>query len=220
MSFANVWNRLMHRPAGPRRHKAHRISAFPGRRFLPQIEILEQRTVLSTWTVTSPADSGDGSLRAVIAAAQSGDQIVFDPSLQGQTITLTSGQLAITKSLDIEGLGADQLAVSGNHASRIFNISGGVTVTIAGLTLTDGLALQIGAQAVGGAIQNVGSTLTVADAVLSNNEARGIGAQGRGGAIGNISGALSVINSQFIHNLARGVAGPGGPLGAGGVGGA
>ena len=112
MSLTNVWKRLMHRPAGPRRRKAHRTAAFPRRWFLPQIEILEQRTVLSTWTVTSPADSGDGSLRAVIAAAQSGDQIVFDDSLEGQAITLTSGQLTIAKSLDIEGLGADQLTVS------------------------------------------------------------------------------------------------------------
>src|SRR6516165_2308198 len=138
MSLTNVWNRMMRRPAMPRRRKAHRTPAFPRRRFLPQIETLEQRTVPSIWTVTSPADSGDGSLRAMIAAAQDGDQIVFDPSLQGQTITLTSGELAITKSLDIEGLGADQLGVSGNHASRIFAISGGVTVTIAGLTVTNG----------------------------------------------------------------------------------
>src|SRR5215471_3610397 len=110
MTLTNVWNRLMHRPTMPRREKAHRTAAFPTRWFRPRLEILEDRTVLSTWTVTSPADSGDGSLRAIIAAAQDGDQIVFDPSLQGRTITLTSGQLAITKSLDIEGLGADKLA--------------------------------------------------------------------------------------------------------------
>src|SRR6516225_3286050 len=102
MSFTNVWNRMMHRPAGARRRKAHRTVAFPRPWFRPRIEILEQRTVLSTWTVTSPADSGDGSLRAMIAAAQDGDQIVFDDSLHGQTIRLTSGQLALTKSLDIE----------------------------------------------------------------------------------------------------------------------
>src|SRR5262245_24647173 len=69
-----------------------RMPARPGQSVLPRLEILEDRTVLSTWTVTSPADSGDGSLRAMIAAAQDGDQIVFHPSLQGQTITLTSGQ--------------------------------------------------------------------------------------------------------------------------------
>ena len=78
MSLTNVWARLMRRPAMPRRRKAHRTPAFPRRRFLPQIETLEQRTVPSIWTVTSPADSGDGSLRAMIAGAQSGDQILFD----------------------------------------------------------------------------------------------------------------------------------------------
>src|SRR6516162_10110626 len=162
MSFTNLWNRLSHRPAGAARHNAHRTGAFPRRWFLPRLEILEDRTVLSTWAVTSPADSGDGSLRATIAAAQDGDQIVFNPSLQGQTITLASGQLALTKSLDIEGLGADKLAVSGNHASRIFDISGGVTVTIAGLTLTDGMV--IGGN--GGGISNAGSILTLAHDVL------------------------------------------------------
>src|SRR6516165_5841274 len=113
MTLTNVWNQLMHRPAMPRREKARRTPAFSGRRFMPHIEILEDRTVLSTWTVTSPADSGDGSLRAMIAAARDGDQIVFDPGLHGQTITLTSGQLALTKSLDIEGSGPDELSISG-----------------------------------------------------------------------------------------------------------
>src|SRR6516164_3713939 len=199
MSFANVWNRLMHRPAGPRRHKAHRISAFPGRRFLPQIEILEQRTVLSTWTVTSPADSGDGSLRAIIAATQNGDQIVFDPSLQGQTITLTSGQLAVTKSLDIEGLGADQLGISGNHASRIFAISGGATVTIGGLTITGGMAL--GAPGQGGGILNASSTLSLSQVVLSGNQTLGgTGGAGQGGAVANIGGGtLMVTDTLFSH---------------------
>src|SRR5262249_10909840 len=159
------------------------------------LEILEDRTVLSTYTVTSPADSGDGSLRAVIAAAQSGDQIVFDPGLRGQTITLTSGELAISKDLDIEGPGADQLAVSGDHASRIFNISGGATVTIAGLTITDGLAA--GALAQGGAILSTGSQVIVANAVLSKNEALGLG--GFAGAIrsGGSGAALTVMHCLF-----------------------
>src|SRR5262245_6901474 len=125
-------------------------------------------------TVSSAADSGPGSLRAAIAAAQSGDTIRFDPRLAGQTITLTGGELAITKSLDIEGLGPDQLTVSGNHASRVFDISGGVTVAIAGLTMTDGLADGSAPvlASTGGAILNFGA-LTLADDVLSNNQAVG-----------------------------------------------
>src|SRR6516162_6413052 len=212
MSLTNVWNRMVRRPAVPRRHKAHRTPALSGRRFLPQIETLEQRTVPSLWTVTSPADSGDGSLRAMIAAAQNEDQIVFDPSLQGQTITLTSGQLSITKSLDIEGLGADKLAVSGNHASRVFSISGGVTVTIAGLTITNGLAL--GAQ--GGGILNDGSALNLSSDILSNNESLGLtGAAGNGGAIRNQAGAhLITADCMFTHNQAVGGTGAAGNGGA------
>ena len=51
---------------------------------------------------------------------------------------LTGGELVINKNLDIEGPGANKLTVSGNHASRVFDIGGGVTVTIAGLTIANG----------------------------------------------------------------------------------
>src|SRR6516165_1256760 len=107
MLLPNLLHRVLRRATSPRRRHTPAKPARPGGSFVPRLEFLEDRTVLSTWTVTNPADSGDGSLRAVIAAAQSGDQILFDPSLQGQTITLTSGELAITQGLDIEGPGAD-----------------------------------------------------------------------------------------------------------------
>src|SRR6266852_4867962 len=120
MSLPNLWSRVLRRSASSRRRqKTLRKPDRQGRSFVPRLELLEDRTVLSTLTVTNPADSGDGSLRTAIAAAQSGDQIVFDTSLKGQTITLTSGPLAISQSIDIEGPVAGQLAVSGNHASRV-----------------------------------------------------------------------------------------------------
>jgi hypothetical protein len=159
------------------------------------------RRIISTLTVTSVADSGDGSLRAVIAAAQSGDKIVFDESLQGQTITLTSGELAITKNLDIEGLGADRLAISGNNASRVFGISSGVTVTIAGLMITNGRV--VGGN--GGGIWNVGSTLTLTHDVLSANEAVGApGGVAEGGGVFNQGGTLTVDHSTFSANVVVG----------------
>jgi hypothetical protein len=140
------------------------------RRFQPRLERFEDRTLLSTLTVLNTKDSGAGSLRAAIAAASSGDTIVFAPSVRQRTITLTSGELSITKSLDIEGPGAAQLTISGNHASRVFDISGGVTVTIAGLSIANGFANSTDG---GGAILNDGSTLTLSNDVLSNNQARG-----------------------------------------------
>jgi hypothetical protein len=79
--------------------------------------------VPSTLTVTNNLDSGTGSLRADIAAAHNGDTIVFAPSLDGQTITLTSGELLIRKNLTIAGPGAGELTVSGNHASRVFEVA-------------------------------------------------------------------------------------------------
>src|SRR6516162_2273361 len=127
-------NRQEHRLRIPR---GSRSLAPQRHRFRPRLEGLEERTVLSTLTVLITLDSGAGSLRDTITSAQSGDTIVFAPSLDGQTITLTSGELAINKSLDIEGPGASKLAISGNNASRLFNISQNqnpVAVTIAGVT--------------------------------------------------------------------------------------
>src|SRR5262249_28477847 len=158
--------------------------------------------------------AGDGSLRGQIAAAQSGDVINFAPGLAGQTITLTNGELAITRSLDIEGPGANQLTVDGNHASRVFDISGGVTVTIAGMTMTDGLANGSAPvlASTGGGILNFGN-LTLANDVLSNNQAvcdggkRPTGRVGAalGGGVANLGTAtLNVSGSAFIHNLVQG----------------
>jgi hypothetical protein len=214
--FLGTWLKAMKRTAaigararqGAKRSRPHRVAL--------RLEALEDRTVPSTLTVTSAADDGSaGTLRAEIAAAVSGDTINFDPSLVGQTITLTSGELAITKSLDIEGLGANQLAISGNGASRVFDISSGVTAAIDDLTISGGRAVGQG-----GGILNAG-TLSLAHVIVSHNQVVGVpGAFAvLGGGIRN-TGALTVSDSEFDHNQAVGPAGaPGGP-GGGGLGGA
>jgi len=171
-------------------------------RIVPQLEALEDRTVPSTLTVTSPADSGSGSLRAEITAANSGDTINFAPSLAGQTITLTNGELPIAKSLDIEGLGANQLTISAVGFSRVFDITAGdASVTLAGLTISGGLDYY------GGGISNVG-TLTVNDCALTGNSA-----YLQGGAIDN-GGVLTVNNSTLSGNVANGSFGGDGKGGA------
>jgi hypothetical protein len=49
----------------------------------------------ATITVTNTNDSGAGSLRQALADADDGDPITFDSALAGQTITLTTTELAI-----------------------------------------------------------------------------------------------------------------------------
>jgi len=132
----------------------------PTARFRPQLESLDDRLVPSTLTVTNAADSGAGSLRADIAAAKSGDTIVFAPSLVGQTITLTSGELSITTGVTIQGPAADQLTVSGNNQSRVFEVNAGQPVVLSGMTITN---------AVGGAIFNH-TALTVTGCTISNSD--------------------------------------------------
>src|SRR5262249_60699607 len=119
-----------------------------------------------------------------------------------------SEQMTINKGLDIEGPGPGLLAVSGNDANRVFNINAGLTVTIAGLTITHGKAG--GSNDGGGGILNVGSTLTLSNDVFSSNKAVG-GTSGSGsnsfggGAITNRSGAaLTISNCSFTCNQAIG----------------
>lgn len=79
-----------------------------------------------TITVTNTADSGPGSLRAAIAAANPGDTINITSM---GTITLGS-PLTISTSLTINGPGAANLAVSGNNLVQVFFVNGGITVTM------------------------------------------------------------------------------------------
>src|SRR5262245_48148705 len=121
------------------RRRGRRLERHPRQGFVPRLEALEDRTVPSTFTVQNLADSGPGSLRQAIldASAQPGDDTIrFAPAARDGTIALTGGQLSITDDLTIDGPGARRLAVSGNDASRVFQIGSGVTVTIADLTIT------------------------------------------------------------------------------------
>src|SRR6516225_11236090 len=157
--------------------------------------------VLSVLTVLNNADSGAGSLRAAIAAAQSGDTIVFDPSLAYETITLSSSPLAISSNLTINGLGANQLAISGNNASQLFTISGSAQVTLTNLTLTGGKSSQGGAILIGGT-----AALTLDSDILSGNQAVGdANNNALGGAVYNSAGAsLTITNTSFVNNQTNG----------------
>ncbi len=97
-------------------------------------------------TVNNTNDSGADSLRAAITNTPSGGTVDFQAGLTG-TITLTSGVLSITQSVNIVGPGAGSITVSGNHNTTVFDIAPSLlnqNVTISGLTITNGSATTNG----------------------------------------------------------------------------
>ncbi len=155
---------------------------------------------MSNIIVTNTNDSGAESLRAAIAAAVKGDSISFAPSLAGQKIVLTSGEIAIPmeKSLVIDGAAAPGLVISGNNSSRIFSVSASATkltdLTVKNLTLVDGKTTERG-----GAINTTDSVkLTVEKVIFSHNTAD----NGGGAIFTSFNSTLSVTDSQFNGNIA------------------
>jgi len=145
----------------------------------------------ATITVTNTNDSGPGSLRQALTIANDGDTIIF--AVTG-TITLTSGGLVIDKSVTISGPGANRLAIDGNQAQGqcVLGVFPGKTVTISGLTVTNG----------GYGICNGEATLTVSNCVVSGNASGGLANNDSnyGGAV-----SLTIANSIISDNSGPGV---------------
>lgn len=175
----------------------------------------------ATLVVTNPADSGPNTLRDRVSTAVAGDTITFSPSLKGQTITLTTGEIRLTRNVTIQGPGAGLLAVSGNNNSRVFAVNSGVTATITGLTLKNGNSpaanggalfnggtLIVGASTItasagsngGGIFNGTGGTLVVYTSTISNNTVAS-GNSG-GGLYNNNGGTLTVLSSTISGNSA------------------
>jgi hypothetical protein len=202
--FHWLWRAAQRKCAGGsvrQRAARTRHTCKPRRSSMPQLLVLEDRTVLSTLTVLNNADSGAGSLLDVLATAQSGDTIVFDPSLVHETITLTSGPIGLINSLTIDGPGANLLAISGNNASQLFTLSGSAQITLASLTLTGGMSSQGGAILIGGT-----ASLTLNGDILSDNQAVGdSNGNALGGAVYNSAGAsLTIDYTVFVNNQTNG----------------
>jgi hypothetical protein len=180
--------------------------------FRPWLEILGDRMVPSTLIVTNNLGFGPGSLSAEIGAAQSGDTIVFAPHIGSKIVVGTPANSGVTEieignNLDIEGPGANKLAISGGGGSRVFVVDPGVQVRLSGLTIEDGVgatgAFDPGSDdGKGGGILNYG-TLTVSDCTVSNNYDHGSGVfqLNIGGGIYN-AGELTVSNSTVTGNTA------------------
>ena len=205
---------------------AHKKKAGRRRRFTPAVDALELRALLSTLTVTNANDSGPGSLRQQILVAPAGSTIRFANALKGQTIVLSTGALSVNQNLDIEGPGASNLAVSGGGSSQVFDVAASTTVTIAGLTITGGVASDgvwrrrrerrqldppkrechgkhgyRGRFSVeqGGGIYNAGA-LMLDHTSVTGNQANSSQEDASGGGIENVAGATLVIKHSVVSN--------------------
>src|SRR5262249_6283192 len=123
-------------------------------------------------------DGSPGTLRYEIgqANATAGDNLI-NVAVTG-TITLSGTQLELNdtsgdpkQTIEITGPGANLLSVSGNQASPVFQIDGGVTATISGLTITKGNSAG-SANNGGGGLFNEG-TLTLTNCTVSGNTCLG-----------------------------------------------
>ena len=152
---------------------------------------------------------GDLSLREAVflAGAQLGaNEILFDPGLSGGTISLNLGQIVLTDELTITGLGAENLAVSGENASRVFLVEPSANVLIDGLTIRDGHTADSGA-----GIRNEGA-LELRNVLVSNNTTTDTDGFGAGIAHTAFGQTLLVIDSSVADNHAE--SGFGGGIGA------
>lgn len=185
------------------------------------VQLLEDRTVPTTFVVRNLADSGTDSLRQAVLLANinpGADVIRFAPAARDGTISLTTGELVLTDTVRIDGPGADRLAVSGTNTSRVFRIAVGVTASIDDLTITHG-----NASLRGGGIRNDG-TLSLSHAVVTDNTVTGVPGLGMavdafGGGVFS-SGTLAVRHTRFEDNLSVGGAGTPGVPSSAGLGGA
>jgi hypothetical protein len=152
-----------------------------------------------TFAVTSTADSGVGSLRTAIEAANleaDGDTISIEAT---GTIGLLTALPTLVHEVEIVGPGADSLTVRRAVPAdfRIFTVGPSTAVAISGLTVADGRSQQ------GGGILSQGP-LTLTRVVVSGNEAvtsGGSTAIASGGGI-YASGPLTVRESTVSGNRA------------------
>jgi Fe-S cluster biogenesis protein NfuA len=153
----------------------------------------------ATFTVTTTADSGTDSLRAVIASANltTETDIINFSLAANSTIILTGGQIEITKPVTIDGSGVTGLIVKGSSGNRVFQVSAGIAAQIKFLTLE-----SIGSSSIlGGIIYNNGGALELVNCTIQNSHANQ-------GAIYNYknvtyNGTLTVDSCIIKNNVAE-----------------
>jgi hypothetical protein len=174
-----------------------------------------RRAQAATHVVTSSANLGAGSLRALLESASSGDTLTFADSLSGATIRLSSN-LIISKDLTID---ASTLTApvtlsgdtdnSGSGDTQVLRINSGVTVVFDNVNFATGTNLA-GGTGQGGAIYIDHASVSLSNCAVTNSVAN------QGGGIYNNAGTLTLDHCVLSGNTAYS-AGGGGILNNGGA---
>jgi hypothetical protein len=169
---------------------------------------MKAATCVTNPVVMNNADSGAGSLRQAILDACDGSTITFANTV-ASPITLAS-ELAVDKNLTIQGPGANALTISGNNAVRVFNIGSvnpAVTVTISGLTISNGNATFISGPSAsgffgGGIFSMSAGAVTVSNStVCANHTTSDLGGPyGFGGAICHMGTGTVTLNGCTLSS--------------------
>jgi len=153
--------------------------------------------------------SMDGSFSGTAISQDSGHiiQDAVELAESGDHLKVAGGKYAenvvIEKSLDIEGSGADQTIIDGNHAGSVFRVGEydhSVNVVLSGMTIQGAEQPYRPGEVdqspyYGGGIFNAGNLL-VKDCVIKDNKAAAAG-------IGNYKfGTLEVVNCEIFDNEA------------------
>ncbi|MDX2042660.1 MAG: choice-of-anchor Q domain-containing protein [Acidobacteriota bacterium] len=134
-----------------------------------------------------------GSLRQVIADAPAGADILFDPAFFNvpRSIFVSGGEILINKNLTIIGPGANLLTLSGSNLNRVFAITAGNTVTLSGLTISNGKAT-----ADGGGIVSAGNLTMTNCNIVNNTSGNSFG----GGGISVLGATATFTECNFSGN--------------------
>ena len=147
--------------------------------------------------VTSTADSGAGTLRQAIADAQDGDVILFDPTVfPGGVIPPTvieiSSQIAINKSITIDGDG--RVSIDGQNIVRCFYVAtAGVEVALSKLWIMNGSA-----QGGGGVYVSSSAKATISECNIMSCSSSSHGA----GVFARDTAQATIENCSLTNNTA------------------
>jgi hypothetical protein len=203
----------------------------------PDLMMMEGRTLLSTFTVTSTADDGSaGTLRWAIDQANANHQantIEFSSTVFStpQTIKLSAGSLELSDTAGLQAIRAPAagVTINGQHQSRVFTIGSNVTASLWGTTITGGKAVLVGSNEAsygGGLRVSKQAHVTLTDCVISGNTAQnpggGVFSSGTvqlvdctvsdnasvvGGGLTNAGGTLELLDTTVCGNSVESVGG-------------